>query len=182
MGGYGSHTGDQMLDPTYYYDMYRYDVDHHSFKKMFNLKSPVSQFTFANSLVIDPESKRYYALMFPNDLYNSHLQLISGSLVDSTFQPLGNQIDYNFHDIQSFADLFYSPVSNKLIAVTLLYSKYETKEQSTQVKIYTIDFPPEGLSSSCRITQKSPFGFFIPGYFCYDCSGWWIFFHPVEIG
>ena len=57
MGGYGSHTGDQMLDPTYYYDMYRYDVDRHSFKKMFNLKSPASQFTFANSLVIDPETK-----------------------------------------------------------------------------------------------------------------------------
>ena len=154
MGGYGSHTGDQMLDPTYYYDLYRYDVVHHSFKKMFNLKSPVSQFTFANSLVINPESKRYYALMFPNDLYNSHLQLIGGSLVDSTFQPLGNPIEYNFHDIQSYADLFYSPVSNKLIAVTLLYSKLETKEQSTQVKIYTIDFPPEGPSAPAELPRK----------------------------
>ena len=163
IGGYGSHTGDQMLDPAYYYDMYRYDVDHHSFKKMFNLKSPVSQFTFANSLVIDPGSKRYYALMFPNDLYNSHLQLISGSLVDSTFELLGNQIDYNFHDIQSYADLFYSPVSNKLIAVTLLYSKYEIKEQSTQVKMYTIDFPPEGISAPAELPKKTNHLFLLLG-------------------
>jgi hypothetical protein len=44
LGGYGSHTGDQMLDPNYYYDLYRYDVktDH---SKIYNLKSPVSQFT-----------------------------------------------------------------------------------------------------------------------------------------
>jgi two-component SAPR family response regulator len=165
IGGYGSHTGDQMLDPTYYYDLYRYDIGRRSFKKLFNIKSPVSQFTFANSLVIDPESKRYYALMFPNDLYNSHLQLISGSLEDSTFQTLGNPIEYNFQDIKSYADLFYSPVSNKLIAITLLFSKFETKEQSTQVKIYTIDFPPEGLPVTTELPQKTHSVFLILGIF-----------------
>jgi two-component SAPR family response regulator len=154
LGGYGSHTGDQMLDPNYYYDLYRYDVENRSFKKLYNLRSSVSQFTFANSLVINPETHKYYALMFPNDLFNSRLQLISGSLDDSTFQLLGNPIGYNFHDIQSFADLFYSPVSNKLIAVTLFYSKYESREQTTQVKIYTIDFPPEILNASAVSSKQ----------------------------
>jgi two-component SAPR family response regulator len=146
LGGYGSHTGDQMLDPNYYYDLYRYDVRNRSFKKIYNLKSPVGQFTFSNSMILNSSSNEYYALLFPNDLFNSHLQLIRGSLVDSTFQLLGNPIDYSYHDIQSFADLYCSPLSNKLIAVTLFYSKYELKEQTTQVKIYTIDFPPDVLN------------------------------------
>ncbi|MDP9042127.1 MAG: galactose oxidase [Bacteroidota bacterium] len=146
LGGYGSHTGDQMLDPVYYYDLYRYDIKNRTFKKIYNLKSPISQFTFANSLILDPVTNEYYALIFPNDLYNSHLQLIKGSLADSTFQMLGNSIAFSFHDIQSYADLFYSPISNKLIAVTLFYSKYELKDQTTQVKIYTVDFPPEILN------------------------------------
>ncbi len=144
-----------MLDPNYYYDFYRYDVKKRSFKKIYNLKTGTSQFTFANSLIIDSASNEYYALIFPNDLFNSHLQLIKGSLNDSTFQPLGNPIDYSYHDIQSFADLYYSPVSNKLIAVTMLYSKYEAKEQTTQVKIYSIDFPPEVVNVSAMGAKSS---------------------------
>jgi two-component SAPR family response regulator len=153
IGGYGSHTGDQMLDPYYYYDLYRFDVEKKSFKKLFNLQAPVGQFTFANSLVINPETHKYYALMFPNDLFNSHLQLISGSLSDSTYQMLGNPIGFNFLDVRSFADLFYSPVSNKLIAVTLFFSPYESKEQTTEVKIYTLDFPPELLRASAVTSE-----------------------------
>src|SRR5450432_1483603 len=155
LGGYGSHSGDQMLDPNYYYDLYRYDVKKRSFKKIYNLKTGANQFTFANSLIIDSASNEYYALIFPNDLFNSHLQLIRGSLKDSTFQLLGNPIDYSYHDIQSFADLYYSQVSNRLIAVTMLYSKYEAKEQTSQVKIYTIDFPAEVINVSVEGTKSN---------------------------
>lgn len=142
-GGYGSQTGDQMLDPRNYYDLYRYDVKGSSFRKLFTLKTQSTPFTFANSLVIGPKPDAWYGLIYANDSYNSNLQLVEGSFTDSSYIPDGEPIPYSFHDVQSYADLYYSPVSNKLIAVTMLYSNEETKEKNTQVKIYTLNFPPE---------------------------------------
>ena len=145
LGGYGSQTGDQMLDPKYYDDLFRYDIKKNSFKKIGKFKSLNNAFTFANSLIAD--STGYYALIFANDSYHSSLQLIRGSFKDSVLQQLGNTIPYNFHDIQSFADLYYSSQSNKLIAVTLFYSPEDAKEQKTEVKIYSLNFPPEPSDS-----------------------------------
>ncbi len=143
VGGYGSHTGDQMLDPRNYYDLFRYDIRKHSFRKIYSLKPLAYPFTFANSLVISAKPDTWYGLLFPNDSYSSRLQLVEGSLVDSTFRLVGNTIPYNFHDVQSYADLYYSPLSNKLIAVTLFYSRDDEKQRATQVRVYTLNYPPE---------------------------------------
>ena len=143
IGGYGSQTGDQMLDPKNYYDLFRYDVKAGSFKRVYSLRPPAYPFTFANSLVIPSNSSTYYGLVFPNDSYNSHLQLIEGSLIDPVFRLVGDTIPYRFHDVQSFADLYYSPLSNQLIAVTLFYSRDSDKDKTTRVGIYTLHFPPE---------------------------------------
>jgi two-component SAPR family response regulator len=146
LGGYGSQTGDQMLDPKYFYDLFRYDIKGNSFKKICTFRPQNAAFTFANSLILD--STDYYGLVFPNDSYNSSLQLVKGSLKDSTLYPLSEPIPYNFHDIQSFADLYYSPLSNKLIVVTLFYTPENVKEQRTDVKIYSLNFPPEPMGAA----------------------------------
>jgi hypothetical protein len=143
IGGYGSQTGDQMLDPKYNYDLFRYDVQKNSFRKLYSFKPANTAFTFANSLIID--SSNYYGLVFSNDSYNSSLRLVKGSLKDSVLQQLAGAIPYKFHDIQSFADLYYSPISNKLIAVTLFYTPEDAKELNTEVNIYSINFPPVPL-------------------------------------
>jgi hypothetical protein len=143
IGGYGSQTGDQMLDPRNYYDMFRFNVKDRSFKKLYTLRSAKSQFTFVNSLVIDPKTNDYYGLIFPNDSSSSNLQLIKGSLTDSSFQLLANAIPFTFHDIESFADLYYSPISNRLIAVVLNYSKADDPVKNTTVRIFSINYIPE---------------------------------------
>ena len=143
VGGYGSQTGDQQLDPRNYYDLYRYDIRKHLFRNIYSLKPLPYPFTFANSLVIAARPDTWYGLLFSNDSYQSKLQLIEGSLVDSGFRSVGNTIPYSFHDIQSYADLYYSPLSNKMIAVTLFYTKDGEKDKNTQVRVYTLDYPPE---------------------------------------
>jgi hypothetical protein len=143
IGGYGSKTGDQLLDPGNYFDLLRYDVKSRKFKKLYNLASSTARFTFANSLVLGPDSHEYYGMIFQNDSSNSNLQLIKASLNDSNYLLVGNSIPYRFHDIESFADLYYSNLSNRLIAVLLHYSSAEEKEKNTEVKIYSLNFPPE---------------------------------------
>lgn len=171
VGGYGSQTGDQMLDPRNYYDFYQYDIPQSSFKRLFTLKTQSTPFTFSNSLVIGAKPGAWYGLIYANDSYNSSLQLVEGSFTDSTYQAEGDPVPYSFHDVQSYSDLYYSPISNKLIAVTLLYSKEETKEKSTQVKIYTLNFPAEKAESA----QMSPVVKSRSGY-------WYILFFLVIIG
>ncbi|HEY2648626.1 MAG TPA: kelch repeat-containing protein [Puia sp.] len=143
VGGYGSQTGDQMLDPRNYYDMFRFNVKDRSFKKLYTLRPAQSQFTFVNSLVIDPKTNDYFGLIFPNDSSSSNLQLIKGSLTDSSFHLLANSIPFTFHDIESFADLYYSPISNKLIAVVLNYSKIDDPVKNTTVRIFSLNYIPE---------------------------------------
>lgn len=138
MGGYGSSSGQQILNPKNLYDLIYFDVKARTFKKMYELNIKGEDFVFANSMVIDKKSNTYYALIFPKHKYNSNLQLISGSLTEPTFKILGNQIPYTFHDISSFADLFYCPVSEKFIAITLFLDE----KGQTKVSIYTLNSPP----------------------------------------
>ncbi|RYF51095.1 MAG: galactose oxidase, partial [Cytophagaceae bacterium] len=107
LGGYGSATGQQILNPRNIYDLNFFDVRTKTFEKLFEITPKKEEFAFANSMVIEENSKNYYALIFPNQKYNSSLQLIKGSLSDPSYELVGNEIPYSFHDIYSFADLFY---------------------------------------------------------------------------
>jgi len=141
IGGYGSSTGSQVVNPKYYYDLLSFSVKDRSFKVRYRLKEPARQFCFANSLVIDDEKQEYYALVYPNDKFNSSLQLIKGSLSSPQYQLLGNTMPYTYHDVQSFADLYYCADSKKLVGVTI----YTSKENVADVRVYTIAFPPNPL-------------------------------------
>ncbi|RFS26963.1 galactose oxidase [Chitinophaga silvatica] len=144
LGGYGSNSGNQVVNPRHYYDLFAFSVKDHSFSKIYQFPEPPEQFCFANSMVIDPETHNYYALIFPNDKFNTSLQLIEGNFHEPNYRLLGNSIPYSFHDIKSFADLYYCKESNKLVAVTL----YTSKDNITEVKAYSLEFPPNALASS----------------------------------
>jgi DNA-binding SARP family transcriptional activator len=140
LGGYGSSTGQQMLNPRNLYDLLYFDVQKKTIKKIYELKVKGEDFVFANSLVINDKNKTYYALKFPKNKYQSSLQLMEGSLTKPEFKLLGNPIPYLFHDIRSYADLFYCPESNRFIAVTL----YWEDSNRTRVNVYSLYAPPVG--------------------------------------
>ncbi len=151
IGGYGSPTGDQMLNPGNYYDMFAFSVKDRRFKKLFSIDSTNPHHVFANSLVMDPEGGSYYGLVFENGSFDTQLRLVKGSLDGSPLEYLGDPIPYSFYDIQSFADLYYSPRTRKLIAVTLFFSPETEMHKKTVVKVFTLDFPPEKLGTASRM-------------------------------
>lgn len=151
LGGYGNTSGQQILNPKNIYDMMRFTVKDKTFKKLFELKVDTEDFAFANSLVIDDKAKTYYGLIFSQHKYNSSLQLISGSLKNASYKLLGNTIPYNFHDVHSFADLYYCPLSRKFIAVTLL----RTENNQTKINIYTLLGPPNSASNKISTTKSN---------------------------
>lgn len=142
LGGYGSETGEQMLNPKYYYDLLQFDVKNKTIKKLFSLAEPQEPFVFASSMVIDTTDRSYYALMFPNDRFKSRLQLVKGSLSHPAYQLAGDTIPYAFLDNRSSADLYYCPRSNQLVAITQLTER----NKATEISIYSLAFPPGQLS------------------------------------
>ncbi|CAN5545881.1 hypothetical protein BH09BAC4_BH09BAC4_15710 [soil metagenome] len=151
IGGYGSLTGEQMLNPKSSYDLLRYVVKTNSFQKLYELPLPKTDFAFGNSLIIDSKAKLFYGLIFPNQQFKSQLQLIRGSLASPTYEPVGTSIPYQFHDTHSFSDLYFCPASHQLVTVTLLRSD----KNVTDVKLYTISFPPNGLEPQVSAKKRS---------------------------
>jgi len=152
LGGFGSKTGDQTINPRFTYDLMAYSVKDATFKSLFHYKDPPSQFCFANSLVIDSATRQYYALTYPIDRFNSALQLVQGSLESPAYQPMGDTIPYAYHDIESFADLYYAAASKKLIAVTIFSP---LNSNSSTVKLYALDFPPNALDAAPPPAEKA---------------------------
>ncbi|GAB4022821.1 hypothetical protein GCM10028773_37410 [Spirosoma koreense] len=144
LGGYGSLTGEQMLNPKSSYDLLRYEARTNTFTKLYELPVPKTDFAFGNSLVIDTKANRFYGLIFPNQQFRSRLQLIRGSLSKPSYELLGSVIPYQFHDTHAYADLYFCPASHQLLAVTLYRNE---KAATTDVKLYTISFPPNVITS-----------------------------------
>ena len=149
LGGYGSQSGDQMLSPGYYYDLFIFDVRNRRMKKRFTLQEPEDHFVFANSLVINNTERSYYALVYPKDRFDTRLRLIKGSLTEPSYQLLGDEIPYWFNDAKSFSDLFYCSGSQLLMAVTLRH----LEDQTVRLNIYTIAVPPDAPAVSAAAAR-----------------------------
>lgn len=143
IGGYGSVTGDQLLDPHNLYDLHLFDARTKTFRKIYQLPAPEQPFAFGNSMVIDTKNESYYALTFGNDRMQSSLQLIKGSLVRPEYTKLASEIPFRYFDIRSRVELFYYARGKKLISVVL----YTPENHVTQVRVYTILFPPALLTT-----------------------------------
>jgi DNA-binding SARP family transcriptional activator len=142
LGGFGSATGEQILNPHSFNDMMTYSLKSNSFTRRFEIPFPNEDFAFSNSMVINPDDRSFYVLGFPIFSYNGYLQLIKGSIDKPGISILGSQIPYQFLDIVSYSDLFFCRQSKKLLAVTL-----QNEEGKSRVKIYSLGFPPDTSGS-----------------------------------
>ena len=138
LGGYGSVSGQQMLNPRNLYDLLFFDSNKRTLSKRYEFDPGEEDFVWSNSLVIDEAADQFYGLTFPKHQYNANLQLVAGSLSQPDIKKLGGHIPYLFHDIRSFADLYYFPDSKRFVAVTL----YHDEEDVTTAKIYSLYDPP----------------------------------------
>ncbi len=146
LGGYGSSTGQQMLNPRNWYDLLFFDIKTNHFKKIYELKTPEEDFVFGNSMIINEKDSSYYALIFPKHKFNSELQLIKGSLTKPDFKIVGSKIPYQFVDIQSYADLFFDPSSGRFVAVTL----YQAENNQTKIGGLFSLYTTTGIVRTCH--------------------------------
>ncbi len=137
LGGYGSLSGQQMLNPKHLYDLLFFDAKANTIVKKYEFDPGIDDFVWANSLVVDEAQGRYFGLVFPKHKYHATLRLVSGSLENPGLVKLGGEIPYLFHDIRSFADLFYDADAQRFLAVTL----YHDESDITTAKIHSLYGP-----------------------------------------
>ena len=172
MGGYGSSTGKQELNPKNLYDLQYFDLKTKTLKEIYRLPAQAEDFVFANSLVVDEAARSYFGLIFAKHKFDSSLQLMEGSLKRPDFKLVGDRIPYQFHDIRSFADLFYCPASKTFVAVTLFHDE----NNRTKVNIYTLYGPPLPLSSAAEKVKTEHLGWKIGGLLLVLFAGTGLFF------
>ncbi|WPU94744.1 hypothetical protein SNE25_04320 [Mucilaginibacter sabulilitoris] len=152
IGGYGSRTGEQMLNARNYYDLVRFDVRTRKFKKIYDLKVDGEDFVFANTMVLDESTRTFYALVFSNQKFNSELKLLHGSLDKPSYEIIGNAIPFSFHDTHSFAKLYFNKTSRQLVAVTMI--RPMDHDQDSYYHFYSLLCPPRNLRPA-KITGPS---------------------------
>ncbi|GJM63226.1 hypothetical protein [Persicobacter diffluens] len=136
LGGFGNEYGEQKYSPHYFSQLMEYDLSNQSFKVLHTYDTSQSQgyFTSANSLVV--EQDQFYAMLFKKNQFQSTLQLFKGSIENDSLEALADGIPYKFHDIRSFADLYYNKSLDKLYAVTTFCS-----DKETVLNVYSINLP-----------------------------------------
>jgi DNA-binding SARP family transcriptional activator len=152
VGGYGSTTGQQILNPGNWYDLLFFNTKTGTFKKIYNLKIPEEDFVFANSMIINEKAKTFFALIFPKDKFSSQLQLVRGSLTSPEYQVVGSKIPYQFIDTESFADLFYDQETSRFVAVTA----FRNEKNQTSISIYSLYAPPLDASTLVKTAEPGP--------------------------
>ena len=155
-GGYGSETGAQELSPHNYYDLYIVDVKERTIKKIWELVPPKDIFVVANSVVVDTLNKCFYALCFPQQLYNTSLSLGKFSMEKPKYEIFTNNIPFAFLDTHSYVDLFLNKEADELIAIT---SSPVISDSLTIVSIYSLTYPPLAEKDLYQAEDDCLFGF-----------------------
>lgn len=138
LGGYGSASGKQILDPQNYYDLIAYSIKEQKLKKIFEFTPPEEDICFSNTMVIDPQLHVYYTLAFPVLKFEGYLQLMKGSLQRPILITVADKIPFLFHDVKSFSSLFLCKTSNKLVVPTMLLDN----QNHTEINLFSIAYPP----------------------------------------
>lgn len=148
LGGFGSPSGDQMINPQNYHELLAYSIKDNHFVHKFDLPMSMEDFSFGNSMIIDSEDNSYYALAFSLVKVDNSLQLVRGNLNEPTLELIANQISYTHLGNHSYVDLFYFPKSKYLVA----YTGFKDPEDNTIIELHRLKFPP----ILTTIESKSP--------------------------
>ena len=147
-GGYGNESGLQEEFPRNYYDLYEIDFESLDVKKNWELPNPKEHFTSSNSLAIDQNKGKFYALAYSNNYFATSITLHEYLLNKPEYRTVGDTIPYSFNLMYSYCELYLNADSSELFAVT----KYG-KDNISEINVYSIAYPPLSIE---EMSQREP--------------------------
>lgn len=151
LGGYGSISGKQEESPKNFYDLYEIDSRRLTSRKLFDLEVPVKPMVFSNSMIINKNKRKIYALAFNNNRFQTYLRLCEVSLTDGNVELFMDSIPYNFLDMESFCDLILDEEESVLYAVLI-----QKVANGNEMDIYSLSYPPVKASDVIQTEEVNP--------------------------
>jgi len=155
LGGYGSESGKQLVNPKSYFDFLRYDIESKTFKKKYEVTKISEEMIFGSSIVIDSTNKNYYGLISDKSRSNGYLKLAQGNLSSPEFKIVADSLPYKFTDTQSFVDLFFDENAKKLY----VYTSFLNSDNLTDFGIYSLNYPHISVIEDTQSNSKSTTSF-----------------------
>jgi two-component SAPR family response regulator len=150
LGGYGSESGKQLVNPKSYFDFLRYDIEGNTFKKLYDVTKISEEMIFGSSIVIDSSNKNYYGLISDKSRSNGYLKLAQGNLSSPEFNIVADSLPYKFTDTKSFVDLFFDENEKKLY----VYTSYLNSNNRTDYGIYSLNYPHVYINEKTQIDSR----------------------------
>lgn len=138
IGGYGSNSGDQLLKPQNYYELFKIDWRANTIEKIYEINVEDQEpFVFGSNIILNEDEGTFYAVTFNQLKFNTELQLIEGSLTQPQFTKLGKSVPIEFSDVTTQISLH--PGRGMIYCSVINY--IADSEEST-LRIYSIHTPP----------------------------------------
>lgn len=138
LGGYGSDSGSQLLNPKSYFDLLGYSIKEKKFIKKFEIPHVLEDMIVGNNIWIDKKNRDFFALISDKTKSKGYLEILKGNIDNPKVELVGSKIPYDFLDVKSFATLYYFPKNKKFVA----YTSFLIDSIQTDFKIYSIEYPP----------------------------------------
>lgn len=135
-GGYGSKSGRQEQNPKPFYQLFRINTSLGTSEKLWEQNDIAGDYVFSNSMIIENDSS-FYVLKYPRDKYSSYINLEKYALYTGEKVTFSDTLDFKFHDVTSYADLFYNATNNLLVAALL----NESNSGGYETHLHTIKLP-----------------------------------------
>lgn len=148
LGGYGSESGNQLINPHSYFNLIAYSFQTGKLFEKFQIPVLFDDMVVGNGMWINSKTREYYALIFSKVKFENQLQLIKGSVDTPEVEMVGDKIPFKFFDARTFVNLYYMPLKDKLYA----YISFTT-DSTTKVTIYSLNNPPN-KSLTDTLTQN----------------------------
>ena len=154
IGGYGNSSGKQENLPRNLHDIHKINFKKQKADFLGELSLVENVIAFSNSMIIEKNEQKLYALTYDNLKYNSSISLVSVDWNNLEMDTLGDTIPYRFLDTESFCDLFLCKKTSTIYTIIL-----HRKEYSEQyiVDVYSLAYPPistaDGLQTQISNTN-----------------------------
>ena len=146
-GGTGNPSGDQSLGKNYYYDLYKINLQDSTITKIRDYSYKGPNIVPVRNQVLSADGTSFYTLCYPMQEASSYLQLYKFSLLDDSYEVLGNAVPMESKAILSNANLYYSAEREEFYCCTQEFDEHGG--QSSVIRFYSLSAPAIAANALC---------------------------------
>lgn len=139
-GGMGNDIGQTSIGRNYYHDLYKVDIKKQTIEKLWGGISDVHRVPVRN-MILSGNKKFLYAIIYPEYISKTYLQLYRISISDGTIQAVGDSILMNSQEIYTNANLYYNEINDEFYCTIQEFDK----QLNVNSRIYSLAAPPASI-------------------------------------